>query len=140
VEGGARAYRVESGAGARWVRGEEDGETVRMRRGGSWVWMSSSLVGLGSYMVRIRLKLPAHQTHLSMIDVYYSQKSMMFIIFFLITQYTDAHNTHAHSPLWYANPTPMSTSEGLSTGRSGDSRTEYYLRNVKIFFKMLQHF
>jgi hypothetical protein len=38
---------------------------------------------------------------------------------FRITQYnTDTHNMHAHSPYeyTYANPTPMSTSEGLSTG------------------------
>jgi hypothetical protein len=99
VEGGARAYRVESGAGARWVRGEEDGETVRMRRGGSWVWMSSSLVGLGSYMVRIRLKLPAHQTHLSMIDVYYSQKSMMFIIFFNYTVHGRSQHARTLTPM-----------------------------------------
>jgi hypothetical protein len=71
--------------------------------------------------------------------------------FFRMTQYnTDAHNTHAYSPLWihvrkpypyehlrrtehrqfwrfpYANPTPMSTSEGLSTGSSGDSRSHQW--------------
>jgi hypothetical protein len=45
-------------------------------------------------------------------------------MFFLITQYNaDVHNTHAHSPYeyTYANPTPMNTSEGLSTGRFSKS-------------------
>jgi hypothetical protein len=34
--------------------------------------------------------------------------------------FLDAHNTHAHSPLWIhvRKPHPMRTSEGLSTGRS----------------------
>jgi hypothetical protein len=46
--------------------------------------------------------------------------------FFRITQFNaDVHNTHTHSPLWihHANPTPMNTSEWLSTDRSGDSRS-----------------
>jgi hypothetical protein len=35
--------------------------------------------------------------------------------------------THTHPYEYtYANPTPMSTSEGLSTGRSGDSRSHQW--------------
>jgi hypothetical protein len=42
------------------------------------------------------------------------------VTFFKMTQYnTDAHNTHAHSTL-------MSTSEGLSIGISGDSRSHQW--------------
>jgi hypothetical protein len=52
------------------------------------------------------------------------------LFFFWITQYNaDAHNTYVHSPLRihvYANPTPMSTSEGLSTGKYGDSRSHQW--------------
>jgi hypothetical protein len=43
--------------------------------------------------------------------------------------YIDTHNTHAKSHPYeytYANPTPMNTSEGLSTGRSGNSRSHQW--------------
>jgi hypothetical protein len=39
------------------------------------------------------------------------------------------HSRHTHTHPYeytYANPTPMSTSEGLSTGRSGDSRSHQW--------------
>jgi hypothetical protein len=46
---------------------------------------------------------------------------------FLITQYmfTTLKHTHPYEYI-YTNPTPMSTSEGLSTGRSGDSRSHHW--------------
>jgi len=46
-----------------------------------------------------------------------------------ITQYNvDTHNACTLTPYeyMYANPTPMSTSEGLSTGRSEDSRSHHW--------------
>jgi hypothetical protein len=49
-------------------------------------------------------------------------------VFFNYTVQRNAHNTHAHLPYGYkyANPTPMSTSEGPNTGRSGDSRSHQW--------------
>jgi hypothetical protein len=45
-------------------------------------------------------------------------------LFLRNTQYNAAaHNTHAHT---YANPTPITTSEGLNTGRFGDSRSHQW--------------
>jgi hypothetical protein len=53
-------------------------------------------------------------------DPYIYFPFVLCIFFLRLTQYNaDTHNTHAH-------PTPMSTSEGLSTGRSGDSRSHHW--------------
>jgi hypothetical protein len=44
-----------------------------------------------------------------------------------MTRYNaDAHNMHTPYGYTYADPTPMSTFEGLSTGRSGDSRSHQW--------------
>jgi hypothetical protein len=61
--------------------------------------------------------------------IYQTGGSTSYNNFFRITQYNaDAHNTHAYSPYeyTYANPTPMSTSEGLNTDRFGDSQSNQW--------------
>jgi hypothetical protein len=71
----------------------------------------------------------------------------MFPLVFL-----DSHSTtqtlttrmHTHPYEYtYANPTPMSTSEGLSTGKSGDSRSHHWrlvvYGNVALFPLVFMH-
>jgi hypothetical protein len=46
---------------------------------------------------------------------------------------TVTSRTHTHPYEYtYANPTPMNTSEGLSTGRSGDSRSHLWRLVVEL--------
>jgi hypothetical protein len=58
----------------------------------------------------------------------YCHVKLLYDIFFesSSTTQTLTTRTHTHSYEYtYANPTSMSTSEGLSTGRSGDSRSHH---------------
>jgi hypothetical protein len=52
---------------------------------------------------------------------------LTFILKLYSTTQTFTTRTHTHPyEYMYANPTPMSTSEGLSTARSGDSRSHQW--------------
>jgi hypothetical protein len=55
---------------------------------------------------------------------------LKYLCFFRMTRYnTQALTTRTHTHPYeytYAKPTPMSTSEGPSTGRSGDSRSHQW--------------
>jgi hypothetical protein len=60
-----------------------------------------------------------------------SQKKGSLALIFFWESYSTTHTlttrTHTHPYEYtYANPTPISTSEGLSTGRSGDSRSHQW--------------
>jgi hypothetical protein len=100
------------------------GEVVvrwRLGEGGNGKWESEGGRGLacktsaGKRRRRRRAERPAC-----------SVKQFFFFTFHTIQRKTlTTHYTHPYEYM-YANPTPMSTSEGLSTGRSGDSRSHHW--------------
>jgi hypothetical protein len=54
-------------------------------------------------------------------------KCYIYFLNYTVQHRRSQHVTHTHPYEYtYANPTPMSTFEGLSTGRSGDSRSHHW--------------